>query len=518
MICAHCGSETAEAPCSGCARSPLLGGRYRLLARVAETDDQRTYQGEDSRSSGAVLLRRIDVRRVDADDLARRLNAHLAPVFRIHHPGLPRRRRCETTAGAVWIVRQWVSGPSLAERIAAGGALPLGEAIDIAERVLESLELLHAQTPAFPHGSLRASQVRLDAKGRPVLLGRMGTRPLLADPGHPQRALRESPTGLAPEQRSGDASPGADLYAVGALLTAMLAGRPAAQLERGGRIAWEQAVALPTGLGRWLDRMVDPAAGRRPATARIAREELAAARGAIDPAQLGTTAPAAKHIADDELPTTVVQAELPTTVMRSPVSLDRGTRDRGARDRGPQETRRWPDPEATPTSSGRRPAPADLAPTSIGRRPRAADIAEAEPTTVGRRPTAMELAEAEPTTVGRRPTRSEIAEAAPTSIARRPDLPEAAPTTIGRRPANLAPPSDPPTSSGRRPGPNPFDPPTGFARRASEIEHTGPRPPTLVRPPSAQKKGSAFDNPVFIAVGLAILGVALWQVVSRLTG
>jgi hypothetical protein len=130
----------------------------------------------------------------------------------------------------------------------------------------------------------------------------------------------------------------------------------------------------------------------------------------------------------------------------------------------------------------------------------------------------MELAEAEPTTVGRRPTRSEIAEAAPTSIARRPDLPEAAPTTIGRRPANLAPPSDPPTSSGRRPGPNPFDPPTGFARRASEIEHTGPRPPTLVRPPSAQKKGSAFDNPVFIAVGLAILGVALWQVVSRLTG
>ena len=40
MICAHCGSETAETPCSACALSPLLGGRYRLLKTVQEAEDE----------------------------------------------------------------------------------------------------------------------------------------------------------------------------------------------------------------------------------------------------------------------------------------------------------------------------------------------------------------------------------------------------------------------------------------------------------------------------------------------
>jgi len=513
MICAHCGSETAESPCSGCARSPLLGGRYRLLSTIERDEQEAVYRGEDSRSGGAVLLRRIDTRRVDAADLGRALDAHLKPLFRIHHPGLPRRRRAETTQGATWMVRRWVNGPSLSERVAREGAFTLQDALEITDRILEDLEVLHEQSPPIPHGELRPRNVRFDEKGRPVLLGRMGTRPLLADPGHPQRALREDTVGLAPEQRGGEASVGADLYAAGALCISMLTGQPSSSLERGGRIAWERSVSLPGTLGRWLDRMIDPAPRRRPGSAAAARQGLDNARAGLSEAllaQLANPNPDAASLAE----------QLPTTKTPSPLGED-------ARPR-------WPRPEATPTSSGRRPVPADLAPTSIGRRPTPEEIAEAEPTTWGRRINPEDLAATEPTTTGRRPGREAPSRSETGGIRRRSSAADVAtyePTAIGQRPdraalegANIVPSQTPrawqtdaPTDSARRPGRNPFDSPTGFARRASEIEHTGPRPPTLVRPQSSPGRNSVFENPLFVAVGLALLGVALWQVVSRLT-
>jgi serine/threonine protein kinase len=506
MICAHCGSETAEAPCSGCARSPLLGGRYRLLATVEQGEHERVYRGEDSRGGGAVLLRRIDTRRVKAADLGRALDAHLKPLFRIHHPGLPRRRRSETTQRAAWMVRRWVDGPSLPDRVLRNGAFSLQDAVETTDRILEDLEVLHEQSPPIPHGALRPGNVRFNDKGRPVLLGRMGTRALLGDPGHPQRTLREDTTGLAPEQRGGEASVGADLYAAGALCITMLTGRPASSLERGGRIAWEQAVSLPSTLGRWLDRMIDPAPGRRPGSAAAARQRLTDARASLPEALLAHPAPLRRAAApvDEELPTMVMRDELPTTMMQSPMLEERRPR--------------WPRPDATPTSSGRRPAPADLAPTSIGRRPTADEIAAAEPTTMRPRLTREDIAAAEPTNMGRRPSRAELAASEPTTVGRSLSRADLEPTTMGPGLATRERTGDAPTDSAHRPGHNPFDPPTGFARRASEIEHTGPRPPTQVRPPSAPARNSAFENPVFVAVGLALLGVALWQVVSRLTG
>ena len=500
MICAHCGSETAEAPCSGCARSPLLGGRYRLLQGVATDESERVYRGEDSRSAGAVLLRRIDTRRVDAEDLVRALDAHLKPLLRIHHPGLPRRRRCEATQDAAWMVRQWIDGPTLEARIATEGAFSLGDALDVTARILEDLGVLHGQEPPIPHGALRPDNVRFDPQGRPVLLGRMGTLPLLEDPGHPHRELQEDPAGLAPEQRGGPPSPRADLYAAGALCIAMLTGRPADSLVHGGRIAWERAIALPPALGRWLDRVIDPAPGRRPASATSALRRLAEAREAAPAAALARRAPPPRTTAAEELPTMVVREALPPTVAARPVAAP--------------SPAPWPSPEATPTRQGRRPAPADLAPTSIGRRPTAAEIAAAEPTTVGRRLTRDDIAAAEPTTVGRRLSDADITAAQQ----RRLDRAATEPTTVQPRPAVPERAGDPPTDRAAQPGSNPFDPPTGFARRASEIEYTGPRPPTLVRPPSEAPRTSAFENPVFVALGLALLGVALWQVVSRLTG
>lgn len=504
MICAHCGSETAEAPCSGCARSPLLGGRYRLLSTIEQAEQERVYRGEDSRSGGAVLLRRIDTRRVDPAVLGQRLDTHLKPLFRIHHPGLPRRRRAETTDGAVWTIRQWVDGPSLPDRIASRGAFPLGEVLTATDRILEDLEVLHEQDPPYPHGALRPGNVRFDVRNRPVLLGRMGILPLLADPGHPSRKLREDTTGLAPEQRGDEASVRADIYAAGAVCIAMLTGRPASSLKRSGRIAWEQAVTLPAQLGQWLDRMIDPAPGRRPESAATARARLRDACAGLPDALLSQPAPDRKAAApvDEELPTMVVREELPTTVMQSPLRA-------AAR---PE----WPHPDATPSGSGRRPAPTNLAPTSIGRRPTAAEIEAAQPTSMGRRPTLDDLGASEPTTMARRPSRDDIAAAEPTTIGQRPTLdePTPAPPTPRATPGERT--TDAPTD--RAPRLNPFDQPTGFARRASEIEHTGPRPPTQVRPHIEPRRGSVFENPVFVAVGLALLGVALWQVVSRLGG
>ncbi len=462
MICAYCRSNTTEAPCGVCARSPLLAGRYRLVSVASDEEDVVTFLAEDSRRSGdATIVRRIALRRVAAEEVAARLDRVLAPLGGLHHPGIPRYKRAITAmtqdGEAVWVARDLVDGPSLAEAIARHGAHPLRVTLDIVEGVLELLVLLGDLEPPLPHGDLRPGNIRVRPGGRVAILGFGALRAALEDPGFPRRRLRPEPAGLAPEQRSGECTIPADLYAVGALAAGLLTGLAPAKLQREGRIAWEHHVRLPGELGAFLDRLVDPAPARRPASARVALAELHALRGRLPDGAEALALDEPFHEAD----------ELPTTMM-SPV-----------------------DPEllAVGAASARRP-PGGSAPDD-------------EPTTMGPRPTAAALRAVErvdlvPPPVGRAGFAEE-----PRTGSGKPVRP------TGR--ASLS--EGPPTGSAPRP-----DLSSPFAVRASDIENTAPRPATLVRPPTtpAEREKGVFSNSVFIAVGLAVLGIAFIQVLLLL--
>ena len=132
-----------------------------------------------------------------------------------------------------------VDGSSLAELLADGAPLPIGQALHIEDSILAALGAAHA-----------AGIVHRDVKPGNVLLGDHG-RVKLADFGIARRLddLTSDLTGvgqfigtpkyLAPEQLAGEpATPASDLYAAGVVLYEMLAGEPPFDAATPMELAW----------------------------------------------------------------------------------------------------------------------------------------------------------------------------------------------------------------------------------------------------------------------------------------
>lgn len=125
-----------------------------------------------------------------------------------------------------WFAMAYVPGESLAERLAREGTLPPAEVRRVLLALLDALA--HAHDAGVVHRDLKPENVLLARDGR-VLLTDFG---VAARPSHddPRRNAADvgTPLWMAPEQFAGEhAIDGrTDLYALGALGFAMLAGRP----------------------------------------------------------------------------------------------------------------------------------------------------------------------------------------------------------------------------------------------------------------------------------------------------
>ncbi|HJT36374.1 MAG TPA: protein kinase [Pirellulales bacterium] len=158
-----------------------------------------------------------------------------------------------------YFVMEYLESGSLADRLAAG-PLPVAEAVDLLREV--AIGLVHAHGKGILHCDLKPANVLLDQDGRPRL----------ADFGQSRLSHEQSPSlgtlfYMAPEQADLQAMPDArwDVYALGALLYAMLTGGPPYRDERAiERI--QQASGLAEQLGQyrdWIERSPVPRAHRR---------------------------------------------------------------------------------------------------------------------------------------------------------------------------------------------------------------------------------------------------------------
>lgn len=140
----------------------------------------------------------------------------------IPHPALVRILDVELRAADLAVVSEFADGPSLAERVRDGGALPPEEAIDVLLQVAGALGALHKQK--LVHGDLKPENVFLLPDGR-VKVGDVGHG--RAEPGWLQTNADKSGTlvySMAPEQWTGPALPATDLYQCGVLGYYLLSG------------------------------------------------------------------------------------------------------------------------------------------------------------------------------------------------------------------------------------------------------------------------------------------------------
>jgi serine/threonine-protein kinase len=189
-----------------------------------------------------------------------------------------------TESGRPWLLMEAVDGPTLSEwprRFSPS----LAERLRLFEQICEAIA--HAHRRLVVHRDLKSSNVRVDSAGRPRVLD-FGIAKLLdaaADTGVTRGAdaVPLTPACTSPEQiRGEEASIAMDVYALGALLHELLAGRPPFRSD-GGRSAWlenrrrfEPSVSRTDGIPVELDWVLARALAFDPDDRYASVDELAA--------------------------------------------------------------------------------------------------------------------------------------------------------------------------------------------------------------------------------------------------
>jgi TolB-like protein len=245
-------------------------GRYQIQRELGSGAMGVVYAAHDEDLGRTIALKMI--RDGAASEEARaRLWREARAAAAINHPNVCQVYEIGEAEGALYIAMELLAGEPLAARIARG-AVPIGEALTVLLGVLAALEALHRRD--IVHRDLKPSNVFLTEHGVKLLdfglarpLAREDAARDLTMPG----ALIGTPRYMAPEMWSGDEiTPAADLFAAGAILFEMLAGRPAfgghTLLEIGHAIQREHPPAL-TGEAAVVaaDRVIHRALAKRPA-------------------------------------------------------------------------------------------------------------------------------------------------------------------------------------------------------------------------------------------------------------
>ncbi|MET0552623.1 MAG: protein kinase [Vicinamibacteria bacterium] len=269
---------------------PAKIGHYTIARKLGEGGMGVVYAARDERLERTVALKTMSS--LAQDETARkRFWREARAAASVNHPNVCQLYEIGEDAGELFIAMELLAGEPLSDRIGKG-AFSVADALPVALGVLAALQALHEQ--GVVHRDLKPSNVFLTPHG--VKLLDFG----LARPSDPEIArslgseaaltrtgmLVGTPRYMAPEQVTGDAIDArTDLFAAGAILFEMLAGRPAfggkSVVEVLHGTMYEQPPALTgspavAAVDRVIRRALSKKPAERPQTAAEMADELRA--------------------------------------------------------------------------------------------------------------------------------------------------------------------------------------------------------------------------------------------------
>jgi serine/threonine protein kinase/tetratricopeptide (TPR) repeat protein len=273
--------------------TPARIGHYAIARKLGQGGMGVVYAARDERLERTVALKMMSS--LAGDEKARkRFWREARAAASVNHPNVCQLYEIGEDGGDLFIAMELLEGEALGERLRRG-PLSVSETVPIGLGMLAALQALHAR--GIVHRDLKPSNVFLTPHG--VKLLDFG----LARPSDPELArslpsateltrtgmIIGTPRYMAPEQVTGGALDGrTDLFAAGAILFEMLAGRPAFDgrnlVEIMHATLYEQPPALTgspavAAADRVIRRALAKRPGERPPSAEAMAEELRAVRG-----------------------------------------------------------------------------------------------------------------------------------------------------------------------------------------------------------------------------------------------
>ena len=255
--------------------------RYELLGELGRGAMGVVYRARDPQLGRTVALKLL-LRLADAEERLR-FEREVRAMAQVRHPNLLGIYGAGRDQGRAFLVTDLAAG-SLSDELRAGPLRP-ERAIEVVAAVARGLQRAHEA--GVLHRDIKPDNVLLARDGRPLLADFGLARPIAGgDSLTATGSVLGTPSYMAPEQARGEAaSPLSDVYGLGALLYACLAGRPPfragsvlatlhAVVDQAPPSLRELGVACPPALEATCLRCLAKEPSQRPASAEALAEEL----------------------------------------------------------------------------------------------------------------------------------------------------------------------------------------------------------------------------------------------------
>jgi eukaryotic-like serine/threonine-protein kinase len=282
---------------------PMVPG-YELLQEVGRGGMGRVYKARQASSGANVAVKILRGEHFRQKALRKRFLAEARAASALQHPHIVQVLEVNDCSSGMYLVMELIDGPSL-ETVIRDGRVQPSQAVQWLIPVAEAIH--HAHGLGIIHRDLKPANIMLDSGGRPHVLD-FGMAKILrgaaAGPSSTQQGtILGTPSYMPPEQ-AGDsdvpAGPYNDVYSLGAILYALLTGRP--PFDEGDFVGTLLKVrsAEPAPLVRSLrpevpdilERICQQCLSKRPAerfqTARELAEVLSRCQGPQAPAYLAS--------------------------------------------------------------------------------------------------------------------------------------------------------------------------------------------------------------------------------------
>ena len=246
----------------------IIGDRYRLVTPLGCGAMGTTYEAEDLTNYRRVALKAISLHHISDWKVLELFEREAKVLAHLNHPSIPKYLDyfyLDTPDDRhFYLVRELVSGESLADWVERGWHPSVEQVKQIAIQLLTSLEYLHSLRPPIIHRDIKPQNIICCQDGRVFLV----------DFGAVQDVYRNTLTrggtfvgtlGYMPqEQFRGQALPASDLYSLGATLLFLLAGRsPDFFPQNRLKIDFRSRMPVEENFARWLEKMLEPVAEDR---------------------------------------------------------------------------------------------------------------------------------------------------------------------------------------------------------------------------------------------------------------
>ncbi|MHB1536285.1 MAG: protein kinase domain-containing protein, partial [Acidimicrobiales bacterium] len=209
----------------------VLGGRYRLVDKIARGGMAEVWEGHDEVLARPVAVKVLQPHLAEDGVFLERFRREAITAARLAHPGVVSTYDAGSDAGTAYIVMELVRGRTLRQLLAERGPMDPELAVRVAAQIADALA--HAHRSGLVHRDIKPANVLLTDEEWGHLRAQVTDFGIAkASAGLEQDLTRTgvvlgTPKYLSPEQIQGrEPDARADLYALGVVLYEMVVGKP----------------------------------------------------------------------------------------------------------------------------------------------------------------------------------------------------------------------------------------------------------------------------------------------------